>query len=104
MTSAVRLGVDTADISLDSQGINTAATVANTLPMIRSAGEKRVLVVSQFYHLPRLKLAYHAAGLEVYTVPARKSRPILQTPYLVAREIPAFWLYWGKALVGDLIG
>ncbi len=101
---AVALGVDPADIAMDPGGVNTEATVSNTVPMLRDARAERILVVSQFYHLPRLKLAYHAAGVEVLTVPARRSRPILQTPYLVAREIPAFWMYWAKALGRELFG
>ena len=54
--------------------------------------------MSNFYHLPRLKLAYQRAGLEAYTVPAWKGAWITETPYLMAREVPAFWLYYLRAI------
>ena len=49
------------------------------------------------YHLPRIKLAYAAAGVDVWTVPARTLDP--QTKAIIAREIPAFWLYYLRAVV-----
>jgi len=94
---AVLLGVPASAIALDGDGIDTDRTVENTMRMFVEDGTTRVLVVSQFYHLPRIKMAYRAAGLTVYTVPAEASRPIPQTPALVVREIPAFWVYWARA-------
>ena len=72
---------------------------ARLCPVLRG-GERAVLAVSQFYHLPRIKLAYQRAGWDVLTSPARTSTPIKQTPYLVAREVPAFWVYYLRALFG----
>ncbi|MHB1476451.1 MAG: SanA/YdcF family protein, partial [Coriobacteriia bacterium] len=94
---AIELGVPADVIVLDHQGLDTDHTVANTVATFAPDGSTRVLAVSQFYHLPRIKMAYRAAGQEVYTVPAEESRPIAKTPALVAREIPAFWLYWARA-------
>ena len=54
----------------------------------------RVLAVSHFYHLPRIKLSYQRQGLEAYTVPARESRWIPKTPYTVGREVLALWFYY----------
>lgn len=96
---AVRTGVDPSAIVLDGGGVNTDATVTNTLGILRERGAKRVLVVSQFYHLPRIKMAYRAAGMNVYTVPALERRPIPKTPMFVIREVPAFWVYWARGLV-----
>jgi len=97
---AVALGVPETAIRLDSEGVNTDATVANTTAILRETGARRVLVVSQFYHLPRIKLAYRAAGWDVQTVPAVESLPIPQTPPYVLREIPAFWTYWVRSVLG----
>lgn len=103
---AVRMGVPASAILLDPLGWNTAATVRNTLGLGRpqpGAAPPRLLAVSEFYHLPRIKLAYQAAGLEVYTVPARPSHPYRAWPLRsIAREIPAFWLYYGRAVTGRL--
>ena len=96
---AVELGVPSAAIVLDPEGDTTSASVANTTRILRDRGLERVLAVSQFYHLPRIKLAYAAAGVEVWTVPARTTS-IPQTKGLITREIPAFWLYYLRAIVG----
>jgi vancomycin permeability regulator SanA len=95
---AVELGVPPSVISIDSLGVDTDATVANTTAALPELGARRVLVVSQFWHLPRIKLAYRSAGWDVATVPATESDPIWPTPYLIAREIPAFWQYWARSL------
>lgn len=95
---AVELGVPPEAIVVDHLGINTDATVAQTTPMFQELGIRRVLVVSQFWHLPRIKLAYLKSGWDVGTVPAGTSSPIRQTPYLMVREIPAFWKYWARSI------
>lgn len=51
---------------------------------------RRVLAVSHFYRLPRIKLAYQRVGYDVYTVPAAGNYLHFRT---VLREIPALWLY-----------
>ncbi len=95
---ALEQGVPDDAIILDHEGITSDATVANTTALFRERGDRTVMVVSHFYHLPRLQLAYQRAGYDVFTVPARESRPIPQTPWIVAREIPAFWFYFVRAL------
>ena len=97
---AVKDGVRVEDVAVDSNGVSTNATVADTVPFFGGDGWRRIIAVSQFYHLPRIKLAYQRAGWDVLTVPARTSSPIPQTPGLVAREIPAFWVYYLKAVFG----
>ena len=97
---AVKAGVPKEDVVVDSNGVNTEATVRDSIPFFGSEPHPRVLAVSQFYHLPRIKLAYQRAGWNVFTVPAGTSTPIRETPYLVAREIPAFWVYYLRAIFG----
>ncbi|MGH2640248.1 MAG: YdcF family protein [Actinomycetota bacterium] len=96
---AVELGVPATAIVLDPEGDTTSASVTNTTRILRDRGLDRVLAVSQFYHLPRIKLAYATAGVEVWTVPARTTS-IQQTKGLITREIPAFWLYYLRAVLG----
>ena len=55
-------------------------------------------MVSDFFHLPRIKLAYQRAGVDVITVPSH-ARRIPQTTGLVIREIPAFWVYYLRAVL-----
>jgi uncharacterized SAM-binding protein YcdF (DUF218 family) len=94
---AINHGVRAVDISVDDGGINTEATVQNTIPMLHRWHAQRVLVVSHFYHLPRIKLAFQRAGVQVFTVPARQGRLLGQIPFNMAREIAAFWKYYFSA-------
>jgi uncharacterized SAM-binding protein YcdF (DUF218 family) len=94
---ALKHGVLAQDIFIDNQGVNTEATVLNTAPLFRQWHARRILAVSHFYHLPRVKLAYQRAGVEVWTVPARQQRFLGQIPFNMAREVAAFWDYYVKA-------
>ncbi|HWQ90126.1 MAG TPA: YdcF family protein, partial [Clostridia bacterium] len=91
---AVGLGVKPEDILVDEQGLNTRATVRNTNALLDRLHADRVLVVSHFYHLPRIKLTYQRTQREVYTVPARESYVLRQLPWNMAREIAALWVYY----------
>ena len=92
---ALKLGVPDSAILLDKRGLSTHETVRNTIPMFRQLGARRVLAVSHFYHLPRIKLSYQRAGWEVFTVPVEHPRaPRHEYPYLVCRETAAFWVYY----------
>ena len=95
---AIQLGVKPDDILLDARGVNTQATVKNTEAVFQQLHASRILVVSHFYHLPRIKLAYHREGWEVYTVPAKESYLLRQMPYNMAREVAALWVYYFRPL------
>lgn len=97
---AVKGGVPVGKVVVDSNGVSTTATVADTVPFFGGRGWQRIMAVSQFYHLPRIRLAYQRAGWDVLTVPAETSTPIKETPYLVLREVPAFWVYYLRAVFG----
>jgi uncharacterized SAM-binding protein YcdF (DUF218 family) len=93
---AEREGVPVDAILLDSDGVNTDASVRDTTEIFREQGFKRILAVSHFYHLARIKLAYARAGYDVWTVPSYDT-PIRQNPLIIAREIAAFWVYYLRA-------
>lgn len=95
---ALRLGVPDAAITRDEGGLNTAATVRNTRSMLTS---QSTIAVSEFYHVPRIKLAFQRAGLDVRTVPAQPAHWARAWPLKsMAREVPAFWLYYARAALG----
>jgi uncharacterized SAM-binding protein YcdF (DUF218 family) len=71
--------------------VNTESTARNTAALLQSPA--RILAVSHFYHLPRIKMTYQRYGREVYTVPCIDSVP-LSMPFNVAREVAAFWRYY----------
>lgn len=91
---ALRSGVRGEDVILDPGGVNTQATVANTLTMFERLGLRRILVVSDFTHLPRIKLSYQLAGQQVFTVPSRELPRLSQLLFQLGRETAAFWAYY----------
>lgn len=97
---AVRLGVPREAIVLDPDGLNTRATVRNTCALFERLGVRRVLAVSHSFHLPRIKMTYARAGREVYTVPAKETYVLTQMPYLMMREVAAFWVYYARSIAG----
>jgi uncharacterized SAM-binding protein YcdF (DUF218 family) len=101
---AVSLGVPEADIILDPEGLSTGATVRNTTALFEREGWTRILAVSHFYHLPRVKMTYGRAGREVFTVPAKESRVLRRFPYLIAREVVAIWAYYAGGVLRDSAG
>jgi vancomycin permeability regulator SanA len=97
-TLALRLGVPDSAIIIDSNGLNTAATVRNTLAIFKAMDFHRVLVVSHFYHLPRIKMAYQSQGQDVWTTPALQTRIPRDIVYFIFREAAALWAYYLRAM------
>jgi vancomycin permeability regulator SanA len=85
-------GIPSAAIRTDSLGKNTFLTAQNTAALMRDAHLKTVIVVSQFYHLPRARLAMRKAGLhDVYW--AHANYFAWHDVYALAREVVAFYVY-----------
>jgi len=101
---AISAGVPATAVLVDRAGVNTDATVSNTMDLLtvgaRPRSAIRLIAVSQAYHLPRIQLAFSQAGIDVLTVPAVDPVPIEEMPLLVAREVPAFWLYYLRVCLG----
>jgi uncharacterized SAM-binding protein YcdF (DUF218 family) len=77
-------------IVVDSGGINTESTVRNT---IAAFGTPRILAVSHFYHLPRIKMTYQRYGAaHVFTVPSHNEAGGML--FNLTREDAAFWSYY----------
>ena len=91
---AMQLGVPASAIEVDLDGLNTQATVRNVVAQDWESGRPRVLAVSHFYHLPRIKLCFRRAGWEVFTVPANESRELHSLAHYLLREVAALWWYY----------
>jgi uncharacterized SAM-binding protein YcdF (DUF218 family) len=92
---AMKLGVPAEAIVLDANGINTDATAKNTRVLLGNR-PLRVIAVSHFYHLPRIRLAYQRVGLTAWTVSSGTSQRG-HLFYNVPRESIAFWAYYLRA-------
>jgi len=90
---AINMGVSDRDIILDRNGLDTRATARNTVRLARHDRIGRVLAVSNFYHLPRIKMSFQQEGRQVYTVPADDTI-WTATPRQIAREILGLWAYY----------
>ena len=88
---AVAAGVPSDVVLLDEAGIDTASTVRNSARLARAKEIGSALVVSHYYHEPRLKMLFDRTGMRIYTVPARMQHRLLKEPYFVVREIAAYY-------------
>jgi len=88
---AVAAGVPSDAILLDEEGVDTASTVQNSARLAQSQAIGSALIVSHYYHEPRLKMLFARTGMRVYTVPARMKHRLVKEPYFVAREIVAYY-------------
>jgi vancomycin permeability regulator SanA len=61
----VARGVPATAISVDSHGDTTMATARNGAALMKAHGWRSVLVISQYFHVPRARLAFEKAGAPV---------------------------------------
>lgn len=86
-------GIPGEAIVMDPLGVDTFASAQNTVRILDERGLHSVLVISQYFHLPRCRLALRRSGVgEIRQAPARffEWRDI----YSIFRELPALGKYW----------
>jgi vancomycin permeability regulator SanA len=85
-------GVPESDIMTDSQGNTTWMTAHNYLNFQKKYGFRSAIVVSQYFHLSRTKLAFRKAGIKsVFSVHADYFE--IRDMYSVLREFPGYYQY-----------
>lgn len=88
----VSKGIQKEDIWLDQAGYNTYATARNTALIMQSNHWQSIMVVTQFYHVPRTKLALRRLGITpVYGAHARWIT--WQSAFWLLREVAAYPAY-----------
>ena len=97
---AISMGVPDEDILVDAHGLSTQSTADNSTQIFEEHGFTRVLAVSHFYHMPRIKLCFRRAGVNVRTVPCEETYVVSQLGYCMAREVAALWLYYLRPIAG----
>lgn len=88
----VREGVPAGAILVDDEGVDTMATARNGARILRERGLRNAFVVTQFYHVPRSRLALSKCGVDpVYSAHARYFE--FRDLYSTLRELPAWCKY-----------
>lgn len=89
-------GIPAARIVADSLGLTTAATARNAAAIMRRNRWSSAVVVSQYFHVPRCRLALRRAGIApVYSTHARFFE--LRDLYSIAREVVGYPAYLAGA-------
>ncbi len=87
---AIQAGVSETQLVLDSTGIGIPHSIQFAAALPELQAERRIIVVSHWYQLARIRLVARQAGFEVYAVPAEQQHALFQQNTLYAREITAF--------------
>ncbi|QQR54550.1 YdcF family protein [Candidatus Peregrinibacteria bacterium] len=87
------VGIPRTDMIWDNKGLDTFGTAMSMKQFMEWYDWDSVLVVSNYYHIPRIKLAFKQAGIEnVYSAHA-KMFPELRDLYSIPREFVAYYYY-----------
>jgi vancomycin permeability regulator SanA len=85
-------GVPEGRIHVDSGGATTHLTARNAARMMKENGWQRAMVVSQYFHVPRTRLALKRSGVTpVFSAHARYFE--LRDVYSIAREVVGYGAY-----------
>ena len=85
-------GVPEACITTDGEGMTTSLTARNAAQVMRKQGWQSALVISQYFHVPRTRLAVESYGVSpVYSAHAEYFE--LRDVYSVAREVIGYSAY-----------
>ena len=92
----VAAGIPDSDVLVDHNGYDTYLTALNSSALMTIHGWKSAMVISQFYQIPRAKLALHRFGVtQVYSANAQGLT--LNGLISLAREVPAYVVYFLRA-------
>lgn len=93
----VAAGIPDEQILVDDQGVDTMATAVNTCAILKANGWKSVMVITQYFHVPRTRMILGRMEVSpVYHAHARyfEARDL----YSIFRELPAYLKYRLRAL------
>jgi len=85
-------GLVASEVIVDSEGLTTGATAKNSAAIMNERQWRSVIVVSQYFHLSRTKLAFSRNGIDdVSAAPANYYER--RDAYSLAREVVAYGKY-----------
>jgi len=91
----MRQGVPAEAILLDPRGADTMDTAEDTVALMNQHGWKRIIVISQYFHLPRCKLAFRKAGIKHVLVSYARFFS-WHDLWAITRELVAYPVYYFK--------
>ena len=92
----VEKGVPEGRIHVDSGGNTTHLTARNASQIMRENGWQSAMVVTQYFHVPRTRLALQRSGItQVFSAHARYFE--LRDVYSIAREVVGYGAYLLRA-------
>ena len=91
----MRQGVPAEAILLDPRGADTMDTAEDTVALMNQHGWKRIIVISQYFHLPRCKLAFRKAGIKHVLVSYARFFS-WHDLWAITRELAAYPVYYFK--------
>jgi len=87
---ALEAGVLETAIVLDPGGISAAHSIQFASEMAEIRDDRRIVVVSHWYQLARIRMLGRHAGLQVIAVPAKQQHALFDQNRIYAREVAAF--------------
>lgn len=88
----IEKGIHDDRILLDSDGYNSYMTAKNTKAIMEDMGFDSVMIITQFYHISRTKLAFDKVGISnIYSAHAEYLD--IRDVYSVVREFFAYYKY-----------
>ena len=89
-------GIDRTYITLDHQGWTTYDSARNTAQLLKNHGWRGVIIVTQYFHIPRTRMALRRWGVDpIFSVHARRME--FRDVYALAREVAGWITYHFKA-------
>ncbi|MDR2219945.1 MAG: YdcF family protein [Methylobacillus sp.] len=94
-------GIPREAILLDEHGNTTQATALNTAQIMRDAKLESAMIVTEYFHIPRARLAFDKAGISVIHNAHADFISWRSVFYSTPREVVAFPVYWLREFPED---
>jgi vancomycin permeability regulator SanA len=89
----IRDGVPAERILVDRQGTTTFDSAVGAQALLAQKGLRSVVLVSQYYHLARARLAFARAGFGPVSIAHAPFGPELHEPWSLVREFLGYYFY-----------
>jgi len=89
----VARGVPDGAIVVDNKGVDTLATARNASALMRASGFRSAMVVTQYFHVPRARLAMQKCGVRNLSW-AHADLFELRDVFSLPREVVGYPVYW----------